>query len=170
MVEAERFDDERGYFASFLVKEQFEAHGLDTRLAQCSISHNRRKGTLRGLHYQIPPHEQAKLVRCTRGALYDVLVDLRPASVTYRQWVAVELDAPGLRSLYVPPGLAHGFLTLQDETEVTYLISGPREPDAERGLRWDDPALSIDWPLKPSAISERDRGFPLLRCDRNACE
>jgi dTDP-4-dehydrorhamnose 3,5-epimerase len=165
VIEPDRFEDDRGFFARVFVKEEFEARGLDTRLAQSGVSFNRGRGTLRGLHYQAPPHAQAKLVRCSRGRLYDVIVDLRAPSATHPRWTAVELSAASMRLLYVPAGFAHGFLTLEDETEITYLISTPHEAQSERGIRWDDPALAINWPFPPRMLSERDRGFPFLQRD-----
>jgi dTDP-4-dehydrorhamnose 3,5-epimerase len=162
VIEPDRFDDERGHFGRLYDREEFEARGLDTRVALCAVSFNRTRGTLRGLHYQASPHEQAKLVRCTHGRLHDVIVDLRRESSTYRKWVAEELSAASGRLLYVPAGFAHGFLTLEAGTEIMYLISGPRVARSERGIRWDDPALAIDWPVSPAILSARDRDFPLL--------
>lgn len=164
LVEAERLEDERGFFARVFSADEFARRGLRQLFPQCSVSYNARAGTLRGLHYQAAPHEEAKLVRCTAGAIYDVIVDLRPESETFGRWVAVELTAESRRTLYVPEGMAHGFQTLVDGSEVFYQISAPYEPASARGVRWDDPALAIRWP--PAAeriISERDRGFPGLR-------
>ena len=163
MLEPERHEDERGYFARTFCVDELAAQGLETRVAQCSVSWNRRAGTLRGMHYQVPPHEEVKLVRCSRGALYDVLLDLRPSSTSYRAWQAFELSARNGHGLYVPAGVAHGFQTLVDDTEVSYQISSPYQPAAARGIRWDDPAFRIKWPTCESRIiSERDRGFPLF--------
>jgi dTDP-4-dehydrorhamnose 3,5-epimerase len=162
VIEPERFEDERGFFARTWCVREFEAHGLVTRLVQCSVSFNRRRGTVRGMHYQAAPHEEVKLVRCVRGAILDVIVDARPGSPTLHQWVAVELDAESQRALYVPRGFAHGFQTLADDTEVFYQISEFFHPESARGLRWDDPALGIDWPLEVSVISAKDRAYPLL--------
>jgi dTDP-4-dehydrorhamnose 3,5-epimerase len=161
LVDPDRFHDERGFFALTFSGEAFDIRGLESPLAQCAISFNHRRATLRGMHYQAAPFAQAKLVRCTRGAVCDVIIDLRPASPTFRSWVAVTL-VPDMRALYVPPGCAHGFETLEDATEVYYQMSKPYHPSSERGLRWDDPAFSIDWPLVPGTLSERDRQFPLF--------
>jgi dTDP-4-dehydrorhamnose 3,5-epimerase len=158
VIEPERLEDERGFFARVFCEHEFAAHGLETRFVQCSISFNWSRGTLRGMHYQAPPHEETKLVRCTRGAIYDVIVDLRPDSATHRQWIGVELSAENRRMLYVPRGFAHGFQTLQDYCEVFYQISQFHTPEAARAERWDDPALGIRWPLAPSILSQRDAG------------
>jgi dTDP-4-dehydrorhamnose 3,5-epimerase len=157
VVEVEPMEDERGFFARTWDAAEFEDHGLTAALAQCSISFNRHKGTLRGLHYQVAPHEEAKLVRCTAGAIFDVLVDLREASATYTRSFAVELTPGSGRQLYVPEGCAHGFLTLADSTEVSYQISEAYSPDHSRGVAWDDPAFGIPWPAAVSVISDRDR-------------
>ena len=162
LIELEPIHDERGFFARSYCEREFGEHCLNTRWVQCNISFNRRKGTLRGLHYQAPPHEEIKLIRVTRGALYDVLVDIRPESPAYRKWVGVELTADNARMLYVPEGLAHGFQTLADDTEVFYQMSEFYNPQAARGLRWDDPELDIEWPGQVSVISEGDRGLPFM--------
>ena len=163
LIELEKRADERGFFARTWCRREFEEKGLDTRIAQCSTSFNERRGTLRGLHYQAPPHAEVKLVRCTRGALYDVIVDIRPESPTYLAWFGAELTAENGRMLYIPEGVAHGFQTLADGTEVFYQISKDYAPDAARGLRWDDPALGIDWPQASERIlSEKDRSWPDL--------
>ncbi len=163
VVRAERIADERGHFARLYCREEFARHGLDPSLAQCSVSGNRRAGTLRGMHYQSAPHAEAKLVRCTRGALFDVIVDLRPDSATRGRWFGIEMAAGSDDMLYVPEGFAHGFLTLADDTEVHYQISVPYHAPAARGFRWDDPEVGIAWPARPGVISARDRGLPLLR-------
>lgn len=161
-MELETLSDERGFFArSFCVRE-FEALGLEATVAQCNISYNERAGTLRGLHLQVPPHEEAKLIRCTRGTIYDVAVDLRRDSPSYRRWYAAELSADNRRMLYVPRGFAHGFQTLEDHSEVFYLMCEFYHPESARGLRWDDPALAIDWPLANPIVSDKDREHPLL--------
>ena len=153
--------DERGFFARAWCAEEFSQHDLVTRVAQANVSYNVRRGTLRGMHYQLPPHAEVKIVRCTRGAIYDVIVDLRPASPTYRRWIGVELTADNRRMLYVPEGFAHGFQTLEDDTEAFYQVSEFYAPGAERGLRWDDPAFGIEWPLPESPIlSDKDRAWP----------
>jgi len=159
-VEPEPVEDERGHFARAFCAEEFAARGLDPRVAQCSVSFNRRRGTLRGLHYQSAPHEEAKLVRCIRGAIFDVAVDLRPESPTFRRWVGVELTPANGLALYVPPGVAHGFQTLADESEVWYQISVPYAPDHGRGVRFDDPAFGVEWPEPVTVVSERDRSYP----------
>jgi dTDP-4-dehydrorhamnose 3,5-epimerase len=161
LVELEPRDDERGFFARFFCRREFAEHGLELEVAQANVAFNRRRGTLRGLHYQAPPHEEAKLVRCVRGALHDVVVDLRPGSPTFRQWLAVELTAENGRMLYVPAGFAHGYQTLVDETEALYLHSAFHAPEAERGVRWDDPAFGIDWPgVDRRVLSAKDQAWP----------
>ena len=161
IVDPERIEDDRGFFARVWCPREFEEQGIDPKLAQCSISFNHRKGTVRGMHYQAPPHAEAKLVRCTHGAIFDVIVDLRPESVTFKQWLGVELTASNRRMLYIPRRFVHGFQTLDDETEVHYQISEFHHPESARGLRWDDPAFGIDWPLPVAVISGRDRSYPL---------
>jgi dTDP-4-dehydrorhamnose 3,5-epimerase len=168
-IELELHADERGSFARTYCGREFERHGLNPRIAQCNVSYNRRSGTLRGMHYQVPPHQEAKLVRCTRGALYDVIVDLRPDSPTYCEWTALELRAdPGATSkmLYIPEGFAHGFQTLEDDTDVFYQMSAFYVPEAARGFRWNDPAFSINWPGPVTVISDRDRTYADLDARR----
>jgi len=160
LVDLDRNEDERGFFARSWDGREFEARGLNPLIAQCSISFNLRKGTLRGMHYQVKPFEEAKLVRCTRGSLHDVIVDLRPGSPTYAKSLGVLLSAENRRMLYVPEGFAHGFLTLEDATEVFYQISELYAPESQRGFRWNDPAFGIAWPAKVRVISERDRTYP----------
>ncbi len=160
LIEIEPHRDERGYFARTWCREEFEAHGLSAELAQCSTSFNRRRATLRGLHYQAEPFMEAKLVRCTRGSLYDLIVDIRPESPTFKRWFSVELTGANLSMLYIPEGFAHGFQTLEDETEVFYQISRGYRQDAARGVRWNDPAFDFRWPLEDPVMSERDRNFP----------
>jgi len=152
--------DERGLFARTWCQKEFENSGLNPKLVQCSVSFNTRKGTLRGLHYQAAPYPEAKLVRCTRGALFDVVVDLRADSPTFRDWIGVILTATDRNMLYVPEGCGHGFLTLEDETEVFYQMSEFYHPELARGVRWDDPAFQIVWPAEAQVISERDRSYP----------
>jgi dTDP-4-dehydrorhamnose 3,5-epimerase len=159
-IQLEPREDERGFFARTYCVREFEAAGLDPRIVQSSISYNREKGTLRGMHYQAAPHEENKVVSCRRGAVYDVVIDIRPSSSTYRRWMALELVAEEGTALYVPKGCAHGFLTLADETVVDYDISEYFEPAAARGVRFDDPAFAIEWPSRPVVVSERDRGYP----------
>jgi dTDP-4-dehydrorhamnose 3,5-epimerase len=160
VVGIERREDERGFFARSFCQREFEAQGLETQVAQCNVSFNRRRGTLRGLHWQAAPHGEAKLVRVTRGALWDVIVDLRPDSPTYCRWFGVELSADNRRALYIPPGFAHGFQTLVDDVEVFYQMSTFYVPGAQRGARWDDPAFGIDWPIRPPFLNERDAACP----------
>ena len=166
VLELEHNVDERGSFSRIWCADELAAHGLTAGLAQCSISRNDRAGTLRGMHYQRPPHEEAKLVRCTRGAIFDVIVDLRPDSPTYAQWFGIELDSDRGSALYVPEGCAHGFQTLADATEVLYLISSPYHPQAAAGIRWDDPAIGIAWPPATTrTISDRDLSWPDFQPD-----
>ena len=160
ILDAERQCDERGFFARNFCADEQAAQGIDFVPVQGSVSSNPTTGTLRGLHYQAAPHEEAKLVRCTRGAIFDVLVDLRPASPTYGQWLGLELTADSLRQVLVPGGIAHGFLTLQPDTDVSYLMSTHYVPAAARGLRWDDPGLGIRWPAVPVLLSAKDRAYP----------
>jgi dTDP-4-dehydrorhamnose 3,5-epimerase len=158
-IEMDPHWDERGHFARTWCENEFREKGLNPRIAQCNISFNRRKGTLRGLHYQAAPFQEAKLVRCSRGSLYDVVVDLRPHSETFMNWVGSELTATNLQALYIPEGCAHGFLTLENETEVHYQISEFYHPETARGVRWNDPAFKICWPGRVEVISDRDRGY-----------
>jgi len=160
VVEMQLLCDERGFFARSWCEREFSEHSLNPKLVQCSISFNKERGTLRGVHHQAAPNPEAKLVRCTRGSLYDVALDLRPDSVTYLKWTAAELTAENHRALYIPEGCAHGFLTLEDHTEVLYQMSEFYHPDAARGVRWNDPAFGIEWPGKVEVISERDRTYP----------
>jgi len=162
IIDLEERHDERGFFARAWCAAELEAHGLNPAVDQCNVSHNTASGTLRGLHYQAAPHEEAKVVRCTRGRLYDVLVDLRPGSSTFGDHVGVELSAQSRRMAYVPEGFAHGFLTLEPDTEVFYMMSAGYAPESARGVRWDDPALGIDWPGPVRVISDRDRSYPDL--------
>jgi len=160
IIEIEKLTDNRGFFARAWCKNEFEAHGLTSRVVQTNVSSNKKKGTLRGMHYQIAPYEETKLVRCTRGAIYDVIIDLRPASPTYAQWVGVELTAENYKMLYVPERFAHSFQTLEEDSEVTYQVSQFYTPGSESGIRWDDPAFSIEWPLEVQVISDKDKSWP----------
>lgn len=160
IIEPERIEDDRGFLARSFCQREFEAHGLNPRVVQCNISFNKRRGTLRGLHYQVAPHEEAKLVRCTQGAIYDVIVDLRPASPTFKQWVAVELSSANGCMVFVPEGFAHGFQTIEDDSEVFYQMSEFYGPESACGVRWDDSAFEIRWPLAEKIVSPRDAGFP----------
>jgi dTDP-4-dehydrorhamnose 3,5-epimerase len=156
-IELEPHSDERGFFARSFCQREFEARGLAGRFVQGNLSFNHRRGTIRGMHWQAAPHAEAKLVSCTAGAIYDVIVDLRPASPTHLRWIAVELSANNRSMLYVPEGFAHGFQTLRDDTEVFYLMSEFYVPEAGRGFRWDDPRFGIPWPEELTVISDRDR-------------
>jgi dTDP-4-dehydrorhamnose 3,5-epimerase len=161
LIELERHEDERGFFARTWSAEEFAAAGLNPRLVQCSIAGNVRRHTLRGMHFQVAPHEEAKLVRCSRGALYDVVIDLRRGSRTFGEWLAVELSATNGRMLYVPEGFAHGYQTLEDDTEASYQMSQAYAPQSAAGVRWDDPFFGIQWPPAGHRIvSERDRTWP----------
>ncbi len=163
IVEAERIADERGFFALTWARNEFVERGLNPDLAQCNLSYNHHKGTVRGMHWQAAPHAETKLVRCTRGGIYDVIVDIRADSPTYLQWVGVELTAENRRALYIPEGCAHGFQTLEDDSEVLYMITEYYTPAAARGMRWDDPAIGLTWPHPISVISARDAEYPDFR-------
>lgn len=163
VIELEKHADERGFFARAWCEREFREHGLDARIVQCSISSNRRKGTVRGMHFQIPPFAEAKIVRCTKGALFDIIVDVRPESPTFMQWFGVELTSGLGTMLYIPNGFAHGFQTLENDTELLYQMSEFYSPAHARGFCWDDVAFAIQWPLAVKIISERDRTFPSFR-------
>jgi dTDP-4-dehydrorhamnose 3,5-epimerase len=160
VIRPERLEDERGFFARTWDHDEFAIRGISSRLLQCSISFNRTRGTLRGLHYQAAPYEEGKLVRCTSGAVFDIALDLRPDSPSFKAWVGVELSADNRLALFVPEGCAHGFLTLADAAEVHYQMTEYYVPEAGRGVRWDDPAFGIAWPEEVSVISDRDRSYP----------
>lgn len=162
IVDLEKHEDERGFFARTWCRREFEERGLNPNLVQCSVSFNRKKGTLRGMHYQIAPHAESKLVRCTRGAIYDVAVDLRTTATTYKEWIPVELTAKNNRALYIPGGFAHGFQTLEDNTEVFYQMSEFYFPELSHGILYSDSAMAISWPIANPILSERDRAFPCL--------
>ena len=159
IIEMEIITDERGFFARSWCQKEFEKYGLNYNLVQCNISYNKTKGTLRGMHYQVAPHEEAKLVRCTMGAIYDVIIDLRPDSSTFKQWIAVELTAQNRKMLYIPEDFAHGFQTLEDDTEVFYQMTEFYHPEYARGIRWDDPAFALEWPFSEKIMSERDKKY-----------
>lgn len=163
LITPERLHDERGFFARTWCRKDFEANGLNPNVAQCNISVSAKRGTLRGMHYQKPPHAEAKLIRCTAGAIYDVIIDLRPSSTSFRRHFGVRLDPSDDKMLYVPEGFAHGFLTLEDETAVFYQMSASYEPSHAAGVRWNDPAFGIAWPFEPTVIAERDRTYPDFR-------
>lgn len=160
VIEPERKEDERGFFARTWCQREFEAKGLKASWVQSNMSGNYRKGTLRGMHYQIAPHEEIKLVRCTSGSLYDVIIDLRRHSPTYLKHIGVELSSSNLKMLYIPEGFAHGYQTLDDETEVLYLMTAFYAPESARGVRWNDPLFGIRWPEDDRIISERDQHYP----------
>lgn len=160
IIELEPVQDERGFFARIFCQKEFEEHGLNPCIVQCNISHNKKKGTLRGMHYQMPPYEEDKIVSCFKGAIYDVIIDLRSNSDTYCQWFDVELSDHNTKMLYVPKGFAHGFQTLEDDTAVFYQMSEFYHPEAAKSVRWNDPAFGIVWPDDIRVISERDRQYP----------
>jgi dTDP-4-dehydrorhamnose 3,5-epimerase len=160
VIELERLEDERGFFARTFCRREFEQHGLDPVVVQCNVSFNRRRGTLRGLHYQLAPHEEAKTVSCMQGALFDVIVDLRLRSASYGRWFSVELSAEARNALFIPAGFAHGFQTLTDDATVYYQMSEYYHPEAARGILWDDPTLAIPWPVENPIVSTRDAAFP----------
>ena len=160
IIGLERHQDDRGFFARTFCQKELEAHGLISDVAQANMSLSKTRGTLRGMHYQKSPFEETKLVRCTQGALYDVIIDLRPDSPTFKKWIGVELTADNYRMLFVPKNFAHGFITLTGDTEVTYMVSQFYAPGAELGIRWNDPQFGIQWPLDAQVISEKDAGWP----------
>ena len=160
VIELERHTDERGFFARTFCQKEFEAHGLNAHVAQCNVSFNKRKGTLRGMHYQAAPYGEAKLVRCTLGSIYDVIIDLRPASATFKRHFAMELSAENRRMLYIPEDFAHGFQTLEDDSEVFYQMAQRYSAEHARGVRWNDPAFGIEWPKGERIIIERDQNYP----------
>jgi dTDP-4-dehydrorhamnose 3,5-epimerase len=162
IIEPERVEDERGFFARTFCRNEFEAHGLNPHLVQCSVSFNMKKGTLRGMHYQASPHEETKLVRCTSGAIYDVMLDLRPTSPTFKQWVSVELTGENRRMVYIPEGVAHGFQTLEPDTEVFYQMGEFYHSESSRGVRWNDSSFVIQWPIAQPIVSVRDQELPLM--------
>ena len=166
IIELEKLEDERGYFARAWCQREFLKHGLDPVLVQCNVSYNPRRGTLRGMHYQEPPHAETKLVRCTRGAVYDVIVDLRPDSETFLQWISLELTADNGRMMYAPKGFAHGFQALEDHSMVFYQVSEFYAPDHCGGARWNDPQLNIIWPCDVTVISTQDKGWKDLSLAR----
>lgn len=161
LLDPKRFEDDRGFFAPSFSAREFEARGMTGCFVENNISFSRKRGTIRGMHYQAAPHGQAKLVRCTRGAVYDVAVDLRPGSPTYGEWVGVELTEENRRMIYIPGDCAHGFQTLADDSEVFYMVSSPYEPASGRGFRWNDPAFRIEWPeVEERVLIERDQQYP----------
>jgi dTDP-4-dehydrorhamnose 3,5-epimerase len=167
VVEIERREDDRGFFARTWCQREFAEMGLNAEVAQCNVSYNRQRGTLRGMHWQAAPHAEAKLIRCTRGAIWDAIIDLRPDSPAYAAHFAIELTAESSRALYVPEGMAHGFVTLEDDSEVSYQMSQFYEPTAARGLRWNDPAFGICWPISDPILHPRDAAYPSFVRDDN---
>jgi dTDP-4-dehydrorhamnose 3,5-epimerase len=165
LIRPERIEDERGFFARTYCTQELADHGIDSQVVQRSISYNRRRGTLRGMHFQIAPHEESKLVSCVSGSIYDAIIDLRRSSPTYRRWFAATLSAEDFEMLFVPKGCAHGFITLADDTTVHYEMSGFHHPESARGVRYDDPSFGIEWPMSPVLINERDRGYPSFPAD-----
>lgn len=163
VIDLEPVEDRRGFFATTWSRQVFQCRGLDVELAHCGLSFNTHRGTLRGMHFQIAPYQQVRLVRCTRGAIHDVMIDLRRESATFARSFAVDLTQDNRRTLYVPKGFAHGFQTLADGSEVFYQISQIHAPEHERGVRWDDPLFGLQWPLAPTVMSDRDRSFPDFR-------
>jgi len=162
IIDIAAIHDDRGFFAMTWLPDAFRERGIEPALAQCNLAFNHKRGTLRGMHFQLAPHAQAKIIRCTRGALLDVIIDLRPESPAYCKWEAVELTADNRRMLYMPEGIAHGYLTLTDEVEAYYHASSPWAPSAESGVRWDDPAFGVAWPFAPAVISAKDAAWPTL--------
>ncbi|WP_310422409.1 dTDP-4-dehydrorhamnose 3,5-epimerase [Chamaesiphon sp. VAR_48_metabat_135_sub] len=160
LIEIQPIADERGFFSRTFCTKEFSQHGLETNFHQCNVSFTSQRGTIRGMHYQVAPETETKLVRCTRGAIYDVILDLRPESSTFKQWVAAELTADNHQMFYIPPGCAHGLQTLVDDTEVFYQMSGVYNADSARGVRWNDPAFGIEMPLAVTIINQRDRDYP----------
>ena len=160
IIEIEKLEDKRGFFARSFCQQEFQQHGLFSNIVQCNISYNKTKGTLRGMHYQVKPHEEIKIVSCVMGSICDVIIDLRPDSPSYHQWFAVELSAENYRMLYIPEGFAHGFQTLEDNTVVFYQMSKFYHPECAVGVRWDDPAFNIEWPDDERIISFKDLQYP----------
>ena len=161
VIEIEKREDERGFFARAWCKREFEDHGLNAQLVQANIAFSRKKGTLRGMHYQAPPYEEAKLIRCIKGGVFDVIIDIRPDSPQYKEWFGLQLTSDNYKMLYVPEGFAHGYQTLDDNTEVFYPASQFYSPESERGVRWDDPAFGIEWPETDNLVmSEKDKTWP----------
>jgi len=163
VIELDPINDERGFFARTWCKDEFDKRGLNTNLVQCNLSQNNYRGTIRGMHYQVPPYSETKLVRCIRGAIFDVIIDLRPNSVTYTEWFAVELTQNNRKMLYVPEGMAHGYQTLEDNSEVFYQVSAPYHSESAKGVRWDDPVFGIQWPIQENLImSDKDKNCPRM--------
>lgn len=160
LVKVKRLEDERGYFGRVFCEDEFRYHGLEAEIVQANMSTNKLKGTLRGMHYQNEPYQETKFIRCVRGSLFDIIIDLRKNSSTYMQSFGVELSEDNAKALYVPKGFAHGFITLEDNTTALYMVSQRYHPDAESGIRWDDPLFKLDWPIEPICVSSKDQGWP----------
>jgi dTDP-4-dehydrorhamnose 3,5-epimerase len=160
IIEIEPLEDERGFLARLWCREQFAANGIDVQIVQASVSHNAKAGTVRGMHLQLPPSREAKIVRCVHGRIHDVIIDLRPASPTFMKHLAITLDSERRNALYIPPGMAHGFQTLTADTDVSYMMSDYYKPELQAGVRWNDPAFAIAWPLRVTSIITRDREYP----------
>jgi len=160
IIEIEKREDERGFFARAWCKKEFEGHGINSDWVQANLGFSKKRGTLRGLHYQIVPYQEAKLMRCIKGAIFDVIIDVRPESPTYKRWLGVELTADNHKMLYIPAGFAHGYLSLVDNIETFYQVSQFYTPGAEQGIRWNDPAFGIEWPLEAQVISDKDKSWP----------
>jgi dTDP-4-dehydrorhamnose 3,5-epimerase len=163
IIDVKRLEDERGLFGRVWCKKEFEEHGLNPNVLQANVSYNKRRGTLRGMHYQVAPYSETKTIRCTSGSLYDVIIDIRPHSPTFKQWIGVELSAENYKMIYVPEGFAHGFITLEDHTSVHYMMTGYYTPGADAGINFNDPTFNIQWPLKPTIISDKDKSLPFLQ-------
>ena len=159
IIDLEKHEDERGFFARSWDKQEFESNGLDSNLSQCNISFNKKKGTIRGMHFQRKPYEEAKLIHCVKGSIFDVIIDLRKDSDGFKKWISIELNEQNYRMLYVPEGFAHGFQTLEDNTEVFYQMTQCYMPEVAKGIRWNDTQFNIDWPIKFPILSEKDKGY-----------
>jgi len=159
LIELEKIEDERGFFSRAFDESIFQQYGLKYHFTQCNISFSKKKGTIKGMHYQLPPHAEAKFIRCTKGKIFDVIIDIRPSSKTYKKWKGFELSAENYKQLYIPEGFAHGLQTLEDNTEIFYQNTLSYYPDYERGIRWDDPIFNISWPLNPTSISKKDMSW-----------
>jgi dTDP-4-dehydrorhamnose 3,5-epimerase len=162
LINLKRLEDERGFFARTFCQHEFKEYGLNIEIAQTNISYNKKRGTLRGMHMQLAPFKESKVIKCNQGAIYDVIVDLRKNSKTFLQWISAELTSENYQMIYVPEGFAHGFITLEDNTEVTYQMNQFYAPGSEKGFKWNDPAFDIIWPMEPVVMAERDKNFPLL--------
>ena len=167
IIELELIEDNRGFFCRSFCINEFNEYDLNIKIVQCNISYNKQKGTIRGMHFQIPPYQEGKLVQCTKGAIYDVIIDLRPDSSTYKEWFSIELNSNTYQLLYIPEGFAHGFQTLEDNTEVFYQMNQFYHPESSSGVRWDDSAFGVEWPLENPIISEKDMSYQLYKLNHN---